>query len=150
MTMATVELKDVTKSYGAVGVIRGIDLSIADGEFVVFVGPSGCGKSTLLYLIGGFIPIETGAVTVAGKLIHYTATPGTLTIRNDAGEPVASMFYTAYVADRAKGAQGQQHQGDADQRDIQPGAVGDAGAHAHDLRVAAVEGEAVVHGSGLQ
>ncbi|WP_313737394.1 S10 family peptidase, partial [Sphingobium yanoikuyae] len=44
------------------------------------------------------------SVTVAGKLIHYTATPGTLTIRNDAGEPIASMFYTAYVADRAKGA----------------------------------------------
>ena len=53
MTMATVELKDVTKSYGAVGVIRGIDLSIADGEFVVFVGPSGCGKTTHLPMIAG-------------------------------------------------------------------------------------------------
>ena len=64
--MATVELKDVTKSYGAVGVIRGIDLSIADGEFVVFVGPSGCGKSTLLRMIAGLEEISTGDVLIDG------------------------------------------------------------------------------------
>lgn len=45
-----------------------------------------------------------GSVTVAGKNIRYAVTPGTLTIRDDAGEPTASLFYTAYVADRAKGA----------------------------------------------
>jgi len=43
-----------------------------------------------------------GAVTVAGKRIAYAVTPGTLTLRDDAGKPIASMFYTAYVADRAK------------------------------------------------
>lgn len=47
---------------------------------------------------------QRGSVTVRGKTIAYTATPGTLTIRNDNGEPVASMFYVAYIADRAKGA----------------------------------------------
>ncbi|WP_083671821.1 S10 family peptidase [Sphingomonas montana] len=47
---------------------------------------------------------KRGAVTVAGRSIAYTATPGTLTIRNEEGEPIASMFYVAYVADRAKGA----------------------------------------------
>ncbi len=47
---------------------------------------------------------KRGSVTVAGKLINYTVTPGTLTIRDDEGKPVASMFYVAYVADRAKGA----------------------------------------------
>ena len=47
---------------------------------------------------------KRGHVTVNGKLVNYTATPGTLTIRNDEGEPIASMFYVAYVADRAKGA----------------------------------------------
>ncbi|UAK23448.1 S10 family peptidase [Sphingomonas nostoxanthinifaciens] len=47
---------------------------------------------------------KRGSVTVNGKLITYTVTPGTLTIRNDDGEPIASMFYVAYVADRAKGA----------------------------------------------
>lgn len=47
---------------------------------------------------------KRGRVTIAGKRIGYTVTPGTVTIRNDEGEPIASMFYAAYVADRAKGA----------------------------------------------
>ncbi len=47
---------------------------------------------------------KRGHVTIAGKSIGYTVTPGTVTIRNDEGEPIASMFYTAYVADRAKGS----------------------------------------------
>ena len=45
--MARIELKDVSKSYGTVEVLRDINLDIADGEFIVLVGPSGCGKSTL-------------------------------------------------------------------------------------------------------
>ena len=51
--MATVELKGVSKSYGAVRVIEGLNLAIEDGAFTVFVGPSGCGKSTLLRMIAG-------------------------------------------------------------------------------------------------
>ena len=51
--MAALELRGVRKSFGNVDVIHGVDLSIADGEFVVFVGPSGCGKSTLLRLVAG-------------------------------------------------------------------------------------------------
>jgi carboxypeptidase C (cathepsin A) len=47
---------------------------------------------------------KRGSVSVNGKVVNYTATPGTLTIRNDEGEAIASMFYVAYVADRAKGA----------------------------------------------
>ncbi|MBK4217694.1 ABC transporter ATP-binding protein [Paracoccus caeni] len=58
--MAKIELKNVTKSYGAVEVIKGIDLDIKKGEFMVFVGPSGCGKSTLLRLISGLEEITTG------------------------------------------------------------------------------------------
>ena len=58
--MAKIELKNVTKSYGAVQVIKGIDLDIRKGEFMVFVGPSGCGKSTLLRLVAGLEEISTG------------------------------------------------------------------------------------------
>jgi multiple sugar transport system ATP-binding protein len=64
--MATVELKSVTKSYGTHEVIRGVDLSIADREFVVFLGPSGCGKSTLLRMIAGLEEITGGDLLIDG------------------------------------------------------------------------------------
>ena len=51
--MASVAIRDVRKAFGAIEVIHGVDVSIADGEFVVLVGPSGCGKSTLLRMIAG-------------------------------------------------------------------------------------------------
>ncbi len=51
--MASVDIRDVRKSFGTTAIIHGIDMEIADGEFVVIVGPSGCGKSTLLRMIAG-------------------------------------------------------------------------------------------------
>jgi NitT/TauT family transport system ATP-binding protein len=54
----------------AVLALEDISLQVRPREFLALLGPSGCGKSTLLYLIGGFIPIETGAVTVAGKPVR--------------------------------------------------------------------------------
>jgi multiple sugar transport system ATP-binding protein len=68
--MAKIELKNVTKSYGAVQVIKGIDLTIEKGEFMVFVGPSGCGKSTLLRLISGLEEISTGDMTFDGERVN--------------------------------------------------------------------------------
>ena len=58
--MANLKLKNVRKSFGAVDVIKGVDLDIKSGEFMVFVGPSGCGKSTLLRLIAGLEDITSG------------------------------------------------------------------------------------------
>ena len=58
--MARLSLKNVVKSFGAINVIKGVDLEIADREFCVFVGPSGCGKSTLLRLIAGLEEISSG------------------------------------------------------------------------------------------
>jgi multiple sugar transport system ATP-binding protein len=58
--MASIQLKAVRKAYGAFEVIKGIDLEIRKGEFMVFVGPSGCGKSTLLRLISGLESITSG------------------------------------------------------------------------------------------
>src|SRR5438552_6500859 len=65
--MATVNLRSMTKSFGSVQVIHGIDLDIADGEFVVLVGPSGCGKSTLLRMIAGLESIDSGELTIGGR-----------------------------------------------------------------------------------
>jgi len=68
--MATIELEKLVKRYGRVEAVRGIDLSIADGEFVVFVGPSGCGKSTTLRMIAGLEDISGGALKIGGDLVN--------------------------------------------------------------------------------
>src|SRR5690606_25847545 len=60
LNMASVTLSNVKKSYGKAAVIHGIDIDIADGEFVVLVGPSGCGKSTLLRMLAGLETITEG------------------------------------------------------------------------------------------
>ena len=65
--MADVRLKDVNKRFGAVQVIKGVDLDIEDGEFCVFVGPSGCGKSTLLRMVAGLEDITEGRLTIGGR-----------------------------------------------------------------------------------
>jgi len=62
--MAGLRLQKISKSFGAVKVIKDIDLEILDGEFVVFVGPSGCGKSTLLRIISGLEEISTGQIFI--------------------------------------------------------------------------------------
>ena len=69
--MAELVLKDVKKAYGPVEVIKGIDLTIEDGKFCVFVGPSGCGKSTLLRMISGLEPITDGAIEIDGKVVNH-------------------------------------------------------------------------------
>ena len=65
--MAFLELKAVEKHFGAVHTIKGVDLSINKGEFIVFVGPSGCGKSTLLRMIAGLEPVSAGQIVLDGR-----------------------------------------------------------------------------------
>ncbi|OWV86468.1 ABC transporter ATP-binding protein [Rhizobium sp. R635] len=65
----SVVLQDVRKSYGSLQVVHGIDLTIAEGEFVVFVGPSGCGKSTLLRMIAGLEDVTDGEIEIKGRLV---------------------------------------------------------------------------------
>jgi ABC-type sugar transport system ATPase subunit len=65
--MTSVILKGLTKSFGAVDVIKGVDLTIEPGEFCVFVGPSGCGKSTLLRLISGLEEVTSGVIEIGGR-----------------------------------------------------------------------------------
>jgi multiple sugar transport system ATP-binding protein len=68
--MASVELQNIRKSYGALDVIHGISLSVTDGEFVALVGPSGCGKSTLLRMIAGLEEITGGDVLIGGEIVN--------------------------------------------------------------------------------
>ena len=68
--MATLQLKDIHKSYGDVQIIKGVDLGIEDREFCVFVGPSGCGKSTLLRMIAGLEEITSGDLSIDGQRVN--------------------------------------------------------------------------------
>jgi multiple sugar transport system ATP-binding protein len=68
--MAEVNIRKVVKRYDDVEAVRGIDLDIADHEFVVLVGPSGCGKSTTLRMIAGLEDITSGEISIAGDVIN--------------------------------------------------------------------------------
>ena len=68
--MASIELKDIEKSFGSNKVINKFDIKINDGEFVVLVGPSGCGKSTLLRMISGLESVDIGEIYLNNKLIN--------------------------------------------------------------------------------
>ena len=68
--MASVELVNIKKRYGAVEVIADLGLEIEDGSFTVFVGPSGCGKSTLLRMVAGLEPITGGEVRIGGRRVN--------------------------------------------------------------------------------
>jgi len=65
--MATLDLNNINKSFGATKVLHDIELAVEDKEFVVFVGPSGCGKSTLLRVIAGLEDATSGAVLIGGE-----------------------------------------------------------------------------------
>ena len=70
--MAEIELKSISKSFGSTEVIKSLDLSISNGEFITIVGPSGCGKSTLLRIIAGLENQSTGDVEIDGNVINNT------------------------------------------------------------------------------
>ena len=85
--MAQITLKQVSKSYGDLQVIPGVDLQVEDGEFLVFVGPSGCGKSTMLRMLAGLESITSGEVLFDGQRV------------NDVGssERGAAMVFQSYA-----------------------------------------------------
>ena len=71
--MAHIQLSNIRKSFGALEVIKGVDMEIRSGEFMVFVGPSGCGKSTLLRLIAGLEDISDGTLAFDGDVMNQLA-----------------------------------------------------------------------------
>jgi multiple sugar transport system ATP-binding protein len=68
--MSEVKIEKLNKSFGAVDVLRDIDLTVEDGAFVVLVGPSGCGKSTLLRSIAGLEPVTSGNIAIGGRKVN--------------------------------------------------------------------------------
>ncbi len=68
--MASLTIQNVHKRYGATHILKGIDLSIADGEFLILVGPSGCGKSTLLSMIAGLDEISEGQIRIGDRVVN--------------------------------------------------------------------------------
>src|SRR4028119_1786738 len=76
--MAEVRLEKLVKTYptdkgGTVTIVKGIDLTIADQEFLVMVGPSGCGKSTTLRMIAGLEEIDGGTISIGGRVVNDLA-----------------------------------------------------------------------------
>ncbi|WP_316013566.1 sn-glycerol-3-phosphate ABC transporter ATP-binding protein UgpC [Roseobacter sp. HKCCA0434] len=85
--MTGVVLTDVIKKYGETQVIHGIDLTVEEGEFAVFVGPSGCGKSTLLRMIAGLEETTAGKIEIAGRDVT----------RNEPADRGVAMVFQTYA-----------------------------------------------------
>jgi lactose/L-arabinose transport system ATP-binding protein len=85
--MSGLRLENVIKRYGATQVIHGVDLTIEDGEFCVFVGPSGCGKSTLLRMVAGLEQTTEGAISIGGRDVT----------RTDPAERGVAMVFQTYA-----------------------------------------------------
>ena len=68
--MPALELKNIHKSFGDVEVLKNVNLSVEEGEFIIFVGPSGCGKSTLLRIVAGLEDATSGDVIVEGTGVN--------------------------------------------------------------------------------
>jgi len=71
--MASVQFRDIRKSFGAQDVIRGVTFDIRDGEFVILVGPSGCGKSTLLRMLAGLEDMTDGDILIGDRVVNDIA-----------------------------------------------------------------------------
>jgi multiple sugar transport system ATP-binding protein len=68
--MGALSIRDVRKSYGTTDILKGINIEIEEGEFLILVGPSGCGKSTLLSMIAGLDSITSGEVHIGGRMVN--------------------------------------------------------------------------------
>jgi multiple sugar transport system ATP-binding protein len=106
--MASVTIRDVRKSFGTVEVIHGVDVDIADGDFVVLVGPSGCGKSTLLRMIAGLESISAGEILIADRVVNQLppkARDVAMVFQNYALYPHMKVYDNMSFSLRLRGAQ---------------------------------------------
>src|SRR5436309_14945585 len=68
--MASLTIDNIQKRYGAVEILKGINIEVDDGEFLVLVGPSGCGKSTLLSMIAGLDTVSSGDIRIGEQRVN--------------------------------------------------------------------------------
>ena len=68
--MSSLKIKNISKKYGALDILKNIEMNIEDGEFLVLVGPSGCGKSTTLRIIAGLEEPSEGEVYIGGEIVN--------------------------------------------------------------------------------
>src|SRR5260221_1585978 len=68
--MANLQVRGIHKRFGETPILQGVDIDVADGEFLTLVGPSGCGKSTLLRLIAGLEEISGGEIQIGGRRVN--------------------------------------------------------------------------------
>lgn len=85
--MSELRLSNITKSFGEIDIIKGVDLIVNDGEFVVFVGPSGCGKSTLLRMIAGLEDVTDGIIQIGNQVVNHV----------DAAKRGIAMVFQSYA-----------------------------------------------------
>ncbi len=71
--MQALKIQNVGKTYGKVTVLKGIDLEVKPGQFLILVGPSGCGKSTLLNMIAGLAPVSNGSIFIGDRDVTHLA-----------------------------------------------------------------------------
>ena len=101
--MATIELKNIKKSFGANKVIDKFNIKINHGEFIVLVGPSGCGKSTLLRMISGLETVDEGEIHLDKKIINNLDPQGTkVKVLNEGINPEYSCNNSKFVEEFGK------------------------------------------------
>ena len=105
--MATLELHQVRKSFGALEIVHGVDLAVADREFVVLVGPSGCGKSTILRMIAGLEEVSAGTIAIDGRVVNEVDPKDrdiAMVFQDYALYPHMNVFENMAVSLRSRGA----------------------------------------------
>ena len=85
--MASLTIKNAIKRYGTVEVLKGVDIDLQDGEFLVLLGASGCGKSTLLRMIAGLEQTTDGKIEIGTRDVTEV----------DAAEPGVAMVFQTYA-----------------------------------------------------
>ncbi len=97
------QVRALSLSYGDRRVLDGVDLDVAEGEFVSLIGPSGCGKTTLLNLVAGFRAPTSGSITLAGRLVERPGADRAMVFQDDAVFPWATVLDNVAYGLRVRG-----------------------------------------------